>query len=196
MKKYIAIATVVLLMIVSWGKFNDLASSNEDVKIYFGRVQIALQSQADVIPNLVETTKGYMSHEQKVFIETAKARAGATSKFDLGSLANDPEKLKQFKESQAAMQQAMQTALVAVNAIKESNPDPKAIKQVEALTRTITTENGKVSFARKQLQDEVAKFNKKIVTFPSNLFSRIAGYTTYPFFEADADAKVAPKVKF
>lgn len=196
MKKYIALAGVALLAIISIGKFNELATSEQNVKNSFGRIQIALQSQADVIPNLVETTKGYMSHEQKVFIETARARAGATSKFDIGSIANDPEKLKQFKESQAAMQQAMQTAMVAVNATRESNPDPKAIQQMNNLSKTITTENGKVSFARKQYQDEVTVFNKKLVTFPSNWFAKISGYNTYPFFEADAEAKVAPKVKF
>ena len=196
MKKYIAYAVIALVAITSWSKFNDLAQSNEDVKTYFSRVQIALQSQADVIPNLVEVTKGYMSHEQKVFIETARARAGATSKFDIGTLANDPEKLKQFKESQAAMAQAMQTAMVAINATRESNPNPQAIQQMNNLSKVITTENSKVSFSRKQLQDQIALFNKKIVTFPSNIFASISGYKVYPFFEAEADAKTAPKVKF
>lgn len=195
-KKYAAIAVVALLAAFSLSKFNSLASSDQDVKTAFSRVQIALQSQADVIPNLVEVTKGYMTHEQKVFIETARARAGATSKFDIGTLANDPEKLKQFKESQAAMAQAMQTAMVAINATRESNPNPQAIQQMNNLSKKIESENGKVFFARKQAQDEIRKFNVQIVTFPSNLFSGMFGFKPYPFFEAEADAKTAPKVKF
>src|SRR5689334_4868759 len=185
---WIAIVVVVVLVaLVAFGitGFNKLRTTDIGAQEALGGIDVQLTRRADLIPNLVETVKGYAAHERAVFDEVTQARAGlaAAAKGD-----NVPAK--------AAADAAMQQALVKVNAVAEAYPDLKANVQFLDLQKQLADTENQISFARQYYNDAVATLNKLVRTIPWMFFSGLAGVGTRDFYEAPAGQDVPPTVDF
>jgi LemA protein len=183
----VLIVVVVLVLLVGFGiiGFNKLRSQDISAQEALGGIDVQLTRRADLIPNLVETVKGYAAHESGVFEAVTKARAGLAA----AAKQDDPE-------VKAAADQALSQALVRVNAVAEAYPDLKANQQFLDLQAQLKDTEDKISFARQFYNDAVATLNKLVRTIPWMLFAGVAGVGVRKFYEAPAGADVAPQVSF
>lgn len=181
----IVVAVIVGLVGFVIVGFNKLRTTDIGAQEALGGIDVQLTRRADLIPNLVETVKGYAAHEKGVFEEVTAARAGlvAAAKGD-----DVPAK--------AAADAAMQQALVRVNAVAEAYPDLKANTNFLDLQSQLAETENQISFARQYYNDAVATLNKLVVTIPWMLLTGMAGVKTREFYEAPAGSDVAPKVDF
>jgi LemA protein len=164
------------------GTYNRLVSQNEQVTQAWAQVQNVLQRRADLIPNLVETVKGYATHEKEVFESVAEARsrlAGATSP----------------KEA-AAANAGLTSALGRLLAIAENYPVLKANENFIHLQDELAGTENRIAVERMRYNEAVRLFNTSIKRFPTNFLARLFGFGEREYFEAEATAKEAPKVKF
>ena len=181
----VVIVIVVLLVgFVVYG-FNKLRTTDIGAQEALGGIDVQLTRRADLIPNLVETVKGYAAHEKEVFEQVTAARAGvqAAAKGD-----DVPAK--------AAADAALQQALVRVNAVAENYPDLRANQNFLELQSQLAETEDQISFARQYYNDAVATLNKLVATIPWMLFTGMAGVRAREFYEAPAGADVAPRVDF
>ena len=178
---------VVLLILAIVGAslastYNRLVSLNEQVTQAWAQVQNVLQRRADLIPNLVETVKGYATHEKEVFENVAEARsrlAGATSP----------------KEA-AAANAGLTSALGRLLAIAENYPVLKANENFIHLQDELAGTENRIAVERMRYNDAVRLYNTSIKRFPTNFLARLFGFGEREYFEAEETAKEAPKVKF
>jgi LemA protein len=181
------IVNVVLVALVGFVivGFNKLRTSDIGAQEALGGIDVQLTRRADLIPNLVETVKGYAAHEKEVFEQVTAARASvqAAAKGD-----DVPAK--------AAADAALQQALVRVNAVAENYPDLKANQNFLELQSQLAETENQISFARQYYNDAVATLNKLVATIPWMLFTGMAGVKAREFYEAPAGSDVAPKVDF
>jgi LemA protein len=181
------IVIVVLVLLVGFVVvgFNKLRRTDIGAQEALGGIDVQLTRRADLIPNLVETVKGYAAHEKEVFEQVTAARAGvqAAAKGD-----DVPAK--------AAADAALQQALVRVNAVAENYPDLKANQNFLELQSQLAETENQISFARQYYNDAVATLNKLVVTIPWMLLVGMAGVKAREFYEAPAGSDVAPKVDF
>jgi LemA protein len=181
------IVIVVLVLLVGFGVvgFNKLRKTDIGAQEALGGIDVQLTRRADLIPNLVETVKGYAAHESGVFEAVTQARAG------LAAAAKGDD-----VQAKAAADQALSQALVRVNAVAEAYPDLKANQQFLDLQAQLKDTEDKISFARTYYNDAVASLNKIVVTIPTMFFAGMAGVKTRTFYEAPASAATAPSVNF
>jgi len=181
----IILVLVVLLVGFVVVGFNKLRKSDIGAQEALGGIDVQLTRRADLIPNLVETVKGYAAHEKGVFEQVTAARAGvqAAAKGD-----DVPAK--------AAADAALQQALVRVNAVAENYPDLKANTNFLDLQKQLAETENQISFARQYYNDAVATLNKLVATIPWMLFSGMAGVKAREFYEAPAGSDVAPRIDF
>ena len=180
----IAVIVIGLIGFVVVG-FNKLRTTDIGAQEALGGIDVQLTRRADLIPNLVETVKGYAAHEKEVFEQVTAARAGvqAAAKGD-----DVPAK--------AAADAALQQALVRVNAVAENYPDLKANQNFLELQSQLAETENQISFARQYYNDAVATLNKLVVTIPWMLLVGMAGVKAREFYEAPEGSDVAPKVDF
>ena len=185
------VAIIVVLAVVAimamWfiGTQNSLVSLEEEVKLQFSQVETTLQRRSDLIPNLVETVKGYASHEEEVFTQIADARsklAGSIKTGDVEDINNASNELD--------------SALSRLLVITENYPELKANEQFVALTDELAGTENRIAIARQNYNETVAKYNKAIKMFPKSIIAGMLGYEAADYFEADDDAKDAPVVSF
>ncbi|MFJ4372015.1 LemA family protein [Pseudomonas japonica] len=174
---------------------NNIPSYDEQVKAAWGQVQNQYQRRADLIPNLVETVKGYARHEQDTLTAVIEARAKATSiQVDARTL-DDPEKIKQFQAAQAQLTGALSRLMV----VAEQYPNLKADQNFLALQSQLEGTENRIAVARKDFIAAVQQYNTEIRTFPGRIWHSLM-YSDLPLresFEAtSADADKAPEVKF
>ncbi|MDU9390440.1 LemA family protein [Pseudomonas sp. zfem002] len=174
---------------------NNIPSYDEQVKAAWGQVQNQYQRRADLIPNLVETVKGYARHEQDTLTAVIEARARATSiQVDARTL-DDPEKIKQFQAAQAQLTGALSRLMV----VAEQYPNLKADQNFLALQSQLEGTENRIAVARKDFIAAVQTYNTEIRTFPGRIWHSLM-YSDLPLresFEAtSADADKAPEVKF
>src|SRR3954463_5415788 len=181
------IVIVVLVALVGFviTGFNKLRTSDIGAQEALGGIDVQLTRRAELIPNLVETVKGYAAHESSVFEEVAKARAGVVA-----AAAGDDVPAK------AAADQALQQALVKVNAVAEAYPDLKANQNFLALQSQLAETENQIAFARQYYNDAVASLNKLVMTIPWMLFTGIANVHKREFYDAPEGQQVAPTVSF
>jgi len=181
----IILVLVVLLVGFVVVGFNKLRKSDIGAQEALGGIDVQLTRRADLIPNLVETVKGYAAHEKGVFEQVTAARAGvqAAAKGD-----DVPAK--------AAADAALQQALVRVNAVAENYPDLKANTNFLDLQKQLAETENQISFARQYYNDAVATLNKLVATIPWMLFSGMAGVKAREFYEAPGGSDVAPRIDF
>src|SRR5689334_11509765 len=181
----IVIVLVVLLVGFVVVGFNKLRRTDIGAQEALGGIDVQLTRRADLIPNLVETVKGYAAHERAVFDEVTQARAGLAA----AAKADDVP-------AKAAADAALQQALVKVNAVAEAYPDLKANVQFLDLQKQLADTENQISFARQYYNDAVATLNKQVRTIPWMFFAGPAGVGTRQFYEAPAGQNVPPTVDF
>jgi LemA protein len=181
----VIVVLVVLLVMFGISGFNKLRKADIGAQEALGGIDVQLTRRADLIPNLVETVKGYAAHESGVFEAVTQARAG------LAAAAKGDD-----VQAKAAADQALSQALVRVNAVAEAYPDLKANQQFLDLQAQLKDTEDKISFARTYYNDAVASLNKIVVTIPTMFFAGMAGVKSRTFYEAPAGQDVAPTVNF
>ncbi|MCY7259125.1 LemA family protein [Pseudomonas protegens] len=188
-------ALLLLTSLLSGCGINNIPTLDEQVKADWGQVQNQYQRRADLIPNLVETVKGYAKHEEATLTAVIEARAKATSiQVDAKTLDN-PEKLKQFQQAQDQLSGALSRLMV----VSERYPDLKANQNFLALQSQLEGTENRIAVARRDFILAVQKYNTEIRTFPGRLWHSLM-YSDLPVresFEATSpDADKAPQVKF
>lgn len=183
---WIAIAVVVVLIVgfVVVG-FNKLRKADIGAQEALGGIDVQLTRRADLIPNLVNTVKGYATHERAVFDEVTAARAGAAQAAKSGTV-----------DEKAAAQGRLDKAVIDVLAVAEAYPDLKASANFQQMQTDLTDTENKLSFARQFYNDAVAKLNTLVKTIPWLLFTGIAGVGAREFYDAPAGQEAPPQVSF
>jgi len=184
---------IVLALFVLWviSKYNGIAGKDQTVKKTWGNVESDYQRRMDLIPNLVNTVKGYANFEKETLTKVIEARASATQvKIDPTNLT--PEKLAQFQQAQGGLSQALGRLMV----VAEQYPDLKANQNFLDLQAQLEGTENRINVSRQRFNEAVQDYNSSIVTFPGNLVAMIGGFKEKGFFEAQAGAEKAPEVKF
>jgi len=179
----IAIVVLAFLVIFAVLQYNRLIRLNVQVDEAFAQIEVQLKRRSDLIPNLVETVKGYASHEKEALEKVVQARAAATSASSLPAVA--------------AADGALTNALRGLLAVAEAYPDLKASTNFLQLQEELATTENKVSFARQFYNDNVRTLNTAVKTVPSSFFAGLAKVGEREFYEVDDPAaRNAPSVKF
>ena len=181
--EFIVIGALALLVIFAVAQYNRLIRLNITVDEAFAQIEVQLKRRADLIPNLVETVKGYATHEQSTFDAVVAARAKSTSASSVADVA--------------AADGALTNALRGLLAVAEAYPDLKASSNFLSLQEELSTTENKVSFARQFYNDTVRSLNTAVKTVPTNFFAGFAKVNAREFYEVEnaADRNV-PNVKF
>ena len=196
MKKSLGILGVILvigffLYQFFVGFYNTGVEYQENAKTAWSKVESAYQRRADLIPNLVNTVKGYAAHEKGTLEAVVKARASATqTKIDPTNIT--PEQLAKFQQAQQGLSGALGRLLVTV----EKYPDLKADKNFLELQSQLEGTENRIKVERDRYNEAVNKFNKHIKKFPGNLLAGMFGFKDMARFQSDKGAEKAPKVQF
>lgn len=187
MKKGVVIFAAIVLTIVLLagsliGSYNSLVTLNEELNNKLAAIDTNLQRRNDLIPNLVNTVKGYTAHESGIISEVSDARARLLS-------ASTAEEV-------AGADEALTSAVGRLLAIAESYPELKADTQFTALTDELSGTENRISVARKDYNDAAASYNKKIKSFPTVLIAGMFGFEKAEYFKASERAQRIPEVDF
>ena len=185
------IAVVVIIGAWAASAYNSMVGVQETATTALSNVQSAYQRRADLIPNLVETVKGYAAHEKQTFEDVVAARAKATS-INLDASTLTPEKMKEYQQAQGELG----SALGRLIAIQENYPDLKANENFRDLQVQLEGTENRINEARNKYNQAVQQYNVVIRSFPKNIFAGIFGFNKMDKFEAEAGAEKAPQVKF
>ena len=187
---------VVALGLVFWviGGYNRLVTLRNRFKNAFAQIDVQLKRRYDLIPNLVETAKGYMAHERQTLEAVIAARnQAATASSQVAANPADAGAMRQLVSAEGALT----GALGRLFAVAEAYPDLKANQNMLALQEELTSTENKVAFARQAYNDAVTQYNNQRESFPSNLIAGVFNFDQAPLFEVEAlEERQAPKVKF
>jgi len=189
-KSWAIIGAIVLCFLVVIGIYNNMLSKDEAVKNAVGNLEATLQRRLDLVPNLVNTVKGYAAHESITFQEVTKARSQAASvKLDL----NDAKAVEKFQKAQHELQSSLSKLMVVV----EQYPNLKASANFMDLQAQLEGTENRINIARQNLNKSVQEYNICIRKFPNSLINRWGlGLTEKFSFKAVETAQTAPKVEF
>lgn len=192
----IALAVVVIFAIGAYayvkGTYNGFVSLDESINQTWAQVQNQYQRRYDLIPNLVETVKGYADQEKETFTAVTEARAKAGGITQLRAEDLTPEKLQQFQQAQAGLGGALQRLMV----VMERYPDLKSNQNFMSLQDELAGTENRISIERKRFNDAVQAYNSTIRKFPANMLANMFGFMQKPYFESAEGAEQAPKVQF
>ena len=191
MKKWIWIGVVAVVAIFFYATYNGFVNREEGIKSAWSNVETQYQRRADLIPNLVNTVKGYAAHETQTLNEVTEARARATS-INLSADDLTPERLAQFQRAQAEVR----SALGRLIAVSESYPDLKANQNFLELQAQLEGTENRIAVARKDFNAAAQQYNVSVRRFPANLVARMFGFGQKPYFESAEGAAAAPQVTF
>jgi len=180
---WVVLAIIALLVIVAIVTYNSLIRSRNQVENSWSQIDVQLKRRIDLIPNLVETVKGYAAHEKETLDAVIKARNAAIA------APTDPH-------AQAAADSQLTGALRQVFALSEAYPDLKANQNFLALQEELTATEGRVAYARQFYNDTVLNYNNKIQAFPTVIFANMLKFDKREYFEADEAAREVPKIGF
>ena len=182
MKKSLVVFFAVVLLLAGWifGSYNGVVTANENVNGKWSQVETQLQRRSDLIPNLVNTVKGYSAHESQVFTDVANARAR------LAGAQNVTEAAQANGELSGALSRLL--------AISENYPQLKA--NTNFIQHELAGTENRLAVARKDYNDAAQAYNAKIKSFPTVLVARMMGFQERSYFKADPQAQKAPQVKF
>ena len=185
---------VLLAVSVTGCGYNAMQRQDEAVKAAWSEVLNQYQRRADLVPNLVNTVKGYAQHEEKVFVEVTQARAKVGSLQVNSDTINDPQKLKQFQAAQGQLTGALSRLMV----VSENYPNLKADGLFQNLQAQLEGTENRITVARQRYVQAVQQYNSMIRTFPNNLTAKMFGYTVKPNFSVDNEKAIstAPTVDF
>lgn len=195
MKKFLPLIVIAIIVfgIYGWvkGFYNDAIKLQEDTKEQWGNVQSAYQKRADLIPNIMNTAKGYAEYEQETFIKVTEARSKATSiQIDPSNIT--PEQLAQFQQAQSGLTSALSRLL----AVFERYPDLKANENFKELINELERTEAQIKVERDRYNERVNPFNDHVRQFPGNILAGIFSFDEMTYFEAEEGTEKAPKVEF
>lgn len=193
MKKTWLIVIAVIAVIVIYGitAYNSLVSQEEKVGNAWSNVENQYQRRSDLIPNLVNTVKGYASHEKETFQAVVEARSKATqTTISIDELT--PEKMAAYQRAQGEVSSALSRLL----AISENYPELKASENFQTLQAQLEGTENRISVERRNFNEAARTYNTAIRRFPKNIFAGMFGFEKRPYFEAEEGAEKAPEVKF
>lgn len=174
---------VIILAVLAISSYNGLVDQEEAVKEKQSTISVQLQRRADLIPNFVETVKGYSDYEQSTYTAVTEARSAVMK-------ANGAE-------DQAAASAQLDSAIdIWVNAITEAYPELKASEQYKALQDELAGTENRIARARKDYNDAASEYNKSVRRFPKSIFAGMFGFEQVEYFEADEAANKVPQVSF
>lgn len=191
--KGLIITIVVIALVAIWGisSYNGLVSMDENVSNQWANVETQYQRRSDLIPNLVNTVKGYAKHESQTLEAVMAARSQATQvKIDPSNCT--PQQLAAYQKAQGDVT----TALGKLLAITENYPDLKANQNFLELQSQLEGTENRINVARKDFNDTAKKYNTSLRRFPRNIIASMFGFEKHNYFEAEAGAEKAPKVEF
>lgn len=187
----ILIVVGLLVFVNGCTTYNNFVASEENVENAWSKVQSAYQRRADLIPNLVNTVKGYADFEQETLTNVIEARSKATSiQIDPANLT--PEQLSRFQNAQSELSQSLGRLLVSV----ERYPELKANQNFLELQAQLEGTENRIKVERDRFNDVVTEYNKQVRRFPSSLYAGLFGFERKAQFEAEAGAQQAPEVEF
>lgn len=174
----------LIVIFVGWGisSYNNLISLNEQVNNSWSQVETQLQRRADLIPNLVQTVKGYASHEQAAIKAVADARA------KLAGSATTSQRMANENELTGALNRLL--------VVVENYPNLKADANFRQLMDNLEGTENRIAIARKDYNDNITVYNKKVQSFPTMIFANMLGFEKKAYFEAAPGTETAPKVNF
>ena len=185
-----ALAVVGFLFLT--GQYNGLVNRSQAVDAQWAQVQNVYQRRADLIPNLVETVKGYAAQERTVLEEVTKARASVAGIKATPELVNDPEAFRKFQAAQQELSGALSRLLVTV----ERYPDLKSNQNFLTLQSQLEGTENRIAVERMRYSEAVRDYNTRLRLFPGSLVASLRGFKAKAYFEAAPGSEQAPKVKF
>lgn len=183
----------IVLIVFLWGKnsYNSLVNSEEKVTGAWSQVENVYQRRADLIPNLVNTVKGYADFEQKTLTQVIEARSKATG-VNVNADNLDEASIQQFQQAQQGLSSALSRLMVVV----ERYPDLKANQNFMDLQSQLEGTENRIAVERRNFNETAQTYNAQIRRFPNNIFAGLFGFDRKAYFEADAGAEKAPEVQF
>ena len=180
---WVVLGVVVLSFLWVIATYNDLIQMRVNTQNGWSQIDIQLQRRHDLIPNLVETAKGYMAHERQTLENVIKAR----------QMAIDAASIKDKLQAENVLTSSLRSLM----AVAENYPNLKADAQMAKVMEELTTTENRIAFARQYYNDEAARFNTSVQVFPDSLVASLCKFEKMTFFELqDIGAKQAPQVKF
>jgi LemA protein len=180
---FIFLGILGILIVAAIGTYNGLVGLRQRVKNAWSQIDVQLKRRYDLIPNLVETVKGYAAHEKQTFERVIQARSAAVS--------------AQGVAAQAQAENVLTGALRQLFAVAEAYPQLKANQNFLALQEELSSTENRISFARQNYNDTTAGYNTRVQSFPANIIARLFGFNVEEFFELEEAAqREAPKVAF
>lgn len=192
----IVLGVIVLILVIGFaslfGVYNRFVTAEQGVNEKWAQVQNVYQRRADLIPNLVETVKGFAAQEKTVLEEVTRARASAGSIKVTPELLNDPANFKRFQDAQNQLGGALSRLLVTV----ERYPELKSNQNFLALQSQLEGTENRITVERMRFNEAVRDYNTRIKLMPGALIARVMGFKEKAFFEAAPGSETVPKVKF
>jgi LemA protein len=190
----LVVIAVIVLAVGAWavGIYNSLVGLEQGVNEKWAQVQNVYQRRADLIPNLVETVKGFAAQERNVLTEVTEARARATGVQLTPEALNDPKAMERFQAAQGQLSGALSRLLVVV----ERYPELKSNQNFLSLQSQLEGTENRIAVERRRFNEAVREYNTRLNLFPGTVVARLAGFRPKAFFEAAPDAATPPKVKF
>ena len=186
----------IIVVIVIWivGIYNQLVRLRNRFKNAFAQIDVQLKRRYDLIPNLVETAKGYLKHERETLEAVIAARGAAVSGLQAASAnPGDPQAMGQLAQAEGMLTGALGRLL----AVAEAYPDLKANQNMMQLTEELTSTENKVAFARQAFNDSVLQYNNSVQNFPNNVIAGFFSFDAASFLEVDSEeVREAPDVSF
>ena len=194
MRKILTLVLVLLTFSLSGCGYNTLQANDEQVKASWSEVVNQYQRRADLVPNLVNTVKGYAAHEERVLTEVTLARAQATSIQVTPAVLNDPAAFAKYAQAQNALSGSLSRLL----AVSENYPDLKADRSFRDLQAQLEGTENRITVARNRYIKAVQDYNVTVRSFPSNLTANIFGFKSRPNFTVENEKAIgtAPGVTF
>ncbi len=194
-RSWIVIAVIIIVALIIYGSikntYNEMVQMEQQVEAQWSNVENVYQRRADLIPNLVNTVKGYAEHEQETLQKVIEARSKATST-NINADNLSPEKLQQFQQSQSALSSALSRLMVVV----ERYPNLKANQNFQQLQAQLEGTENRISVERRRFNEAARSYNTFINQFPQKLYANLFDFEEKAYFEAQEGAEEAPDVEF
>ncbi len=187
----VVVGIVILLVMMGSGRYNNLVTMEEGVTGAWSQVENVYQRRADLIPNLVNTVKGYADFEQSTLTQVIEARSKATG-INVNANDLDENSIQQFQQAQEGLSSALSRLMVVV----ERYPDLKANQNFMDLQSQLEGTENRIAVERRNFNQAAQNYNATIRKFPNNIFAGLFGFERKAYFEADQGAEQAPDVQF
>lgn len=201
MKKSYIVGIVIALLLVflfagGCSSYNGMVDADQAVKKQWGQVENQYQRRADLIPNLVNTVKGYAAHESTTLQNVTDARAGLTKAYnDANAISGDSAQanIAAYQQAQSNLRGALD---IYVNAVREAYPDLKANTNFMNLQEQLESTENRIATERLRYNEDVETYNKKVLRFPGSIWASMFNFEPKEMFQAEEGANKAPKVEF